>query len=213
MDTLIILTTTVYINPNKYYIFQNNSEERINVYLSSIKQWLNKTNFKILVVDNSGYPFNEFEENDRFQIISFKENELPEASYLLNNNSKGASELFSINYSFNNCKFNFVKNVIKVTGRYFIPNFEEYLKEIEIFGEFDIICQNDLERCEMLGCNKLHFESLFNTSLQLNDQTYCNNLEDLYMERKNLFNKILICKEFEISPTQRGGINKINYFL
>ena len=213
MDTLIILTTTVYINPNKYYIFQIDPNERINVYLSSIKQWLTNTNFKILVVDNSGYPFNKFEENDRFQIISFKENELPEASYLLNNNSKGASELFAINYSFNNCKFKNIKNVIKVTGRYFIPGFEDYLKEIKMFGDFDIICQNEYSRCEMLGCNKIHFNNLFSISLQFNDQTYCNHLEDLYIERKNRFDKVLICKPMKIEPTQHGGINKINYFL
>ena len=97
----IILTTTVYPQ-DKCYLHQTDPEERLQNYLKSIKQWLNSP-FKITVVENSGYTFPEFEENERLQLFSFKENEIPEANYLLDNKSKGASELFAINYSFNHC--------------------------------------------------------------------------------------------------------------
>jgi hypothetical protein len=208
MET-IILTTTVFVQ-DKLYIFQNNPQERINTYLTSINKWLNNTDFNILVVDNSGYTFSEFEENEHFQIISFKENEIPEANYLLQNKSKGASELFAINYAFNNCKFKEKsKYIIKITGRYFIPNLKEYLA----LNNFDVICQNGMNRCELVGCKKIHFNKLFNISLQQNDGSYCNHIEFLYNERINTFDKILICKQLEIEPTQQGGINQICTYL
>jgi len=208
MET-IILTTTVFVQ-DKLYIFQNNPQERINTYLTSINKWLNNTDFNILIVDNSGYTFPEFEENEHFQIISFKENEIPEANYLLQNKSKGASELFAINYAFNNCKFKEKsKYIIKITGRYFIPNLKEYLA----LNNFDVICQNGMNRCELVGCKKIHFNKLFNISLQQNDGSYCNHIEFLYNERINTFDKILICKQLEIEPTQQGGINQICTYL
>lgn len=211
METMIILTTTVFVQ-DKLYIFQNNPEERINTYLTSINKWLNHTEFNILVVDNSGYTFPEFEENERFQIISFKEQDLPEAIFLKENKSKGASELFSVNYSFNNCKFKEKsKYIIKITGRYFVPNFKEYL-DIDL-NSFDIICQNGMNRCELIGCKKNHFDKLFNISLQQNDQSYCNHIEFLYNERMNTFDKILICKQLQIEPTQQGGLNQICTYL
>ena len=212
----LILTTTVYIH-DKLYIYQKNTEERLKLYIKSIKQWLDLTHFYILVVDNSGYTFPELKEincNDRFQIISFKENEIPEANYLLNNKHKGASELFSINYAFTNSKFfNICDYVIKVTGRYFIPQFEKYIYSILEFDNVDALCQNEQTRCEFLGCKKEYFNILFNISLKQNDGMYNNHIEFLYNERLQKFNKVAICKKMYIDPTQQGGINKINYYL
>ena len=142
---VIILTTTVFVQ-NKCYLYQISAEERIACYRKSIEQWLN-TNLKIIVVENSGYPFNEFNEfiSERFEIICFNENTLPEARYLIGNNSKGISELFSINYSIRNSKI--IKNdfIIKITGRYFIHNFEEYIKTL---NTYDALIQNYINRCE-----------------------------------------------------------------
>ena len=75
----IILTSTVNINEKKAYIYQKNKDERINTYLKSILQWLNKTNFNIVLVENSGYNFNELNNEkkiykDRFEVITFKQN-------------------------------------------------------------------------------------------------------------------------------------------
>ena len=65
----------------------------------------------------------------------------------------------------------------------------------------------------MIGCKKEFVNKLFNISLILNDNTYCNHIEDLYTERINAFDKILICKPLQIEPTQQGGINSICYYL
>jgi hypothetical protein len=83
------------------------------------------TNFKIIVVENSGYPFDELKEflSDKFEIISFDESQLSDANYLIGNISKGSSELFAINYSIKNSKIIDSRDfIIKVTGRYYIPN-------------------------------------------------------------------------------------------
>ena len=210
MNILIILTATVFVQ-NKVYIYQTDPQKRLQTYLKSIKQWV-KTGFNILVVENSGYSFPEVQESSKLQIISYSEKDIPECQYLLQNNSKGASELFAINYAFNNCKFKNSDFIIKVTARYFIPYFENYLKTINL-KNFEIICQNDHMNCEFLGCNKYCFKKFFNISLQLKDKMYCNHIEQLYNERINNFDKVLICKKFFIEPTSQGGINNIKYYL
>jgi len=53
-----------------------NPSDRLEFYLKSIKQWLDLTNFKICVIENSGYTFSELSEytnkyNDRFEILRF----------------------------------------------------------------------------------------------------------------------------------------------
>ena len=104
MNIVIILTTTVFIQ-NKVCLFQRDPIERLKTYNKSINQWIkNSKNIKIIVVDNSGYLFNEFKQytSDTFEIITFNENTLPEAQHLIDNNSKGVSEIFSINYAINN---------------------------------------------------------------------------------------------------------------
>jgi len=201
---VIILTTTVFVQ-NKCYLYQTNAEERIACYRKSIEQWLN-TNFKIIVVENSGYPFDEFNEfiGNRFEKICFNEKELPEANYLIGNNSKGASELFSINYCIRNSKI--IKNdfIIKITGRYFVPNFEKYIKTL---NNFDALIQNDTKSCEIIGCNYYQRNVLFNINTDIN------HIEFLYTSRIQKLDKILILPRLQINGTQIGGLNEIRYSL
>ena len=143
---VIILTTTIFVQ-NKCYLFQTNPEERLKTYLKSIKKWIDFTDLKIIVVENSGYPFDELKEfiSDRFEIVFFNEYQLPEAQYLIGNNSKGASELFAINYSIKYSKIITCSDfIIKITGRYFINDFGKYLIDI---NQYDALCQNDCNRC------------------------------------------------------------------
>ena len=53
-----ILLVTI-VNVDCYQAFQTNKQERINTYIKSIKNWLYNTNFNIVVVENSGYYFEE----------------------------------------------------------------------------------------------------------------------------------------------------------
>ena len=86
MSTTILLTATVNVQA-KPIIYQRNKQERLNTYLKAIRQWLTKTNFKIVLVENSGYTFPELQQEkeifkDRFEIIYFQESQVKEAKYL-----------------------------------------------------------------------------------------------------------------------------------
>jgi hypothetical protein len=207
---LIVLTATVYVQ-NKLYIFQKDYQSRIDVYVKSIRQWI-KTGFKIVVIENSGYTFPEIERVANLEIITYNEMQLPECKHLLENTSKGASELFAINYALKKTLFKNFDFVIKVTGRYFIPGFEKYLNDF-LTESFQVICQNEPNRCEFVGCSKHICFNFFDTSLRLNDGTYCHHIEHLYNERINKFDTIFICNKMFIEPTIHGGIEKVNYYL
>ena len=176
MATTIILTTTVNVNFNKCWLFQTKFNDRLNAYLKAILRWLNDTNLNIVLVENSGYKFEELKEElekhkDRFEIISFNEKELDEAKYLENDNSKGASEMFAINYAFYNS--NLAKKstfIIKITGRYFIPEFEDYLKEFNL-DNYNGLTQFCNDRCKIVGSHIKNFNNIIenNTNTVFHD--------------------------------------------
>ena len=210
--TTIILTSTVNINPNIDHLYQKNQEERISTYLKSILQWLTKTNFKIILVENSGYNFDELNNEkelykNRFEVITFKENSIEEASYLKNNISKGNSEIFAINYAFNNSKIiNSSNFIIKITARYYIDELEKYLNQFDL-NNYDCLTQNNRDRCEVIGSHYNNFAFIFNTIFTGDETIYHDYIEHVWKIRSSKYDKILICKEFQIDKTQRGGVN------
>jgi hypothetical protein len=217
-EIVLLLTTTVNVQPHKCYIYQTNKEERIKTYMKAIVQWLEKTNFKIVLVENSGHQFEEIthllkQYCGRFEFIGFCENELKEAQFLANNNSKGASEIFSINYAFNHSlllqKADFI---IKVTGRYFIPEFQDYLSTFDVFN-YDVLTQYDVNSCEIVGCHKKHFNHIFNNDLFDENGQYMGHVEYVYRYKCSLYKNVIRCKPFSIEPTCRGGVNQIHYYL
>jgi len=229
-EILLILTTTVHVNWHKHFIFQSDSQERINTYIKSIKQWLEKTKIRICVVENSGYTFPELDDYkniyaDRFEIITFNEATLPEnLIHLYYNRSKGAGEMYSIIHAFNNTKFREeTKFVIKLTGRYFIDSFEEYLlftnlynrvKNVAIDDDDNMVIglrQNNENRCELMGIHVRLFHILFELRLTNDDNMFHPHVEYVYKNRFKLLNqqKMLVCPTFPIEPTQMGGGNLI----
>jgi KaiC/GvpD/RAD55 family RecA-like ATPase len=215
MTTTIILTTTVTVQ-DKVYLFQTDKQERAQVYIKKIKQWLYESKFRIVVVENTGYTFEELNEEkeifkNRFQVISYVESELEEADFLKGNPYKGASEIFSIDYAYKTswlCKN--ADFIIKITGRFFIPHLEEYLKQFDV-NQYDVLTQNKTHRCEMLGCHKNHFSTIFDTLLINENGEYNGNVEDIYQYRCSIYENKIHCPEFNIEGTQRGGINEVFY--
>jgi hypothetical protein len=61
--TIILLTTTVNVQ-NKRFLREVDPVDRMNSYNKSISQWLTKTNLPIVVVENTGYTFPEWEEKN-----------------------------------------------------------------------------------------------------------------------------------------------------
>ncbi len=222
----IILTSTVNVNLSKMHLFQIDPKDRISTYLKSVKQWLEKTPLRICLVENSGYSFPELDEEkekykDRFDIISYCENDVKGAEYLVKNTSKGSSELLAINIAqkrsavIKKCIF-----FIKITARFFIPDFYNYLVE-NSFDEKVVyngvstsimgIRQHNPDRCELLGCNIRFFPFIFNMYPvdDLNRMHY--HIEAVYKHRFECLSPktIFICKEFNIEPTQRGGNSEV----
>jgi hypothetical protein len=90
---VLILTSTVRIN-TKDCVFQRDPKQRVQTYVKSIEQWLSKTNFTIVLVENSGYPFHELAELmvqhcDRFEYLTFDEKKTTERGLSKTRNQQG----------------------------------------------------------------------------------------------------------------------------
>lgn len=202
--TTIILTSTVNVKDHISYIFQKDNTSRVQSYLSSVLKWLNNTQFNIVLVENSGYNFDELNEEkikfkDRFEVIVFDEDTLNEAEFIRHAPSKGRHEIFAINYAFNNSKLILLSNfIIKITARYYIPEFETYLNNYDL-NNYDCLVQNNRDRCEVIGSHKKYFNNIFNMYIT-NDH-----IEAVWKQRTSIYSNILICDIFQIDKTQRGG--------
>jgi hypothetical protein len=217
--SILLLTTTVYVQ-NKYGLREINPTERIESYTKSLSQWLSKTNLKIVVIENSGYSFPEWREweekyGDRLEIITFRENE--EAKYLEYDRSKGASEIFAIHYAYLHSKW--IQSslfLIKVTGRFFIPDLESFIKDTE-WNDYDGLMQNNKEtfRCQLIGVHLSQFDKIFRPNVINKNGDYDGHVENIYSERMGMFDseRILRCPLFGIEPTMAGGGDEVFYYI
>ena len=161
----MILTTTVNIHDNINFNEQNNNKQRLEIYLNKINKWLTNTNFNIIVVENSNYKFDELpENNERFEKIIFDISNVKDKNeyFLKNNNAKGQYENYSINYAYQHS--NIIKSsdyIIKITGRFFVPNLEKILLEQLNQYNYKFIRQIKHNKCEIVGCHKDKFTELF----------------------------------------------------
>jgi hypothetical protein len=215
----IILTCSVHCHSKikeRNNIVEDDSLERADIYVKSVKKWLYETSLPIIVVENSGYEFPELEfEKDifkqRFEMILFNETTLQEAAYLKDNYSKGTHEVFSIYYAKRQSKIiaqsacNFI---IKVTGRFYIPEFEKYLKNHDL-SKMKALRQNNELSCKIVGSHIDQFSFIFNKRCFYRDEyvKYENDyIEILYKDKiDSLPNEnVLKCPIFEIEATLDG---------
>jgi len=213
MTTTLILTSTVNVNLRKECVFQTDVNSRIETYLKSVLQWLKNTNFNIVLVENSGYNFDELSNEkeiykNRFEVITFMESELEEAAFLKNNDSKGNSEVFAINYVYRNSKLIKSSNfIIKITARFYIDELEEYLSQFDL-DKYDCLTQNNRDRCEMIGSHYKNFSYIFNIYLVDDAYRYDRCIERIWKFRTLKYKNVLVCKSFKIEKTQRGGVDR-----
>jgi hypothetical protein len=196
--------------------------------LKSIKQWLDKTNFKIVLVENSGYKFPELEEyfekyKERFELISFREEDIDNDTfdsvgaqavrlpddYLYT--SKGTSEMFAIYYAYQQSVLTkTAKFIIKVTCRYFVPEFEFFLKTKNI-DEYFALRQNNPDNCEIVGSHINNISDIFMPGhFRNSDGKWHHHIESVYKDRlltRVPEERIIVCDVFQIEPTQQGGCN------
>jgi hypothetical protein len=209
----IILTTTVHVT--SHTAFQVDKDDRINTYIKSILKWLKNTNLNIIVVENSGYTFEELKTEldiykDRFEIITFNEKGAHGyETFQMHLESKGGLEINSIQYAFDNSIIlKQSKFIIKITGRFFIDNFENFLNNYDL-NKYNCLRQYYKNRCEIIGTHINNFNTIFNKNLFVKNGVYDYHVENVYDYRFSLFKNVLICPKFNIEPTQRGGLNEI----
>lgn len=195
---------------------QSDEKERSDTYIKSIKKWLYETSLPIVVVENSGYEFPELEFEkemfkERFEMVLYNETTLPEAAYLKDNYSKGTHEVFSMYYAKHQSKLisqsacNFI---IKVTGRFYIPEFENYLKKQDL-SNIKALRQNNVLNCQIVGTHIDQFSFIFNKRCFYREEyaKYENDyIEILYKDKIDSLPKenVLNCPVFEIEPTIDG---------
>jgi len=193
---------------------QTDPNERLQIYLLSILQWLAKTNLNIVLVENSGYNFDELNDaketyKDRFEVITFNYKEIAEAKYLENTSSKGECELFAINYVFKHSKLIQDSNfIIKVTARYFIQELETYLSQFDL-NEFDCLTQENRNRCEMVGSHRKNFHHIFHKSIYDDNINFIGHVEDIWKYRTSKYQNVLVCKTFKISKPKEEVIRNL----
>lgn len=217
--SIILLTTTVNVQ-NKTWLRQIDPVERIETYTKSLFQWLMNTKLPIVVVENTGYTFEEWnhwkdEYKDRLEIITFRECDLDNADYLRDNDSKGASEIFAIEYAYLHSKrireYTFL---IKITGRFFIPDLESFLTEINL-DHFIALNQQDMDDCQMVGVHLKYFYMVFYPVLLNKNGIYECHVEYIYKERILGISpeKIIRCPSFPIDPVMGGGNDRVFTFI
>ena len=220
MTFTLLLTCTCSVQDNISWLKNRDSRQRRDHYIKNIKKWLTQTNLDIVIVENSNYNFKELEKDksDKLEIITFDYSmiNIDIKKKLKSMNAKGQHEMFSINYALQHSKL-LKKNdyILKLTGRYFIPNLNEILIKYN-FTNFDYIIQNKIDpccnnyyskpnfvklpkRCELLGCKKSLVEGYFKFPL----------LEDhMELEMHNRLNNsnILILPKLKLDKrTQQGA--------
>lgn len=117
---IVLLTTCVKTTPINSI---SNQQYRSNLYKKQIQNWLNNTNYDIVVVESSGSDiFSDFERNKRLHIYK---------TIVTTCGSSSQSEANSILYVIDQIKNeDFYLNcthILKVTGRYYLQNIERIL--------------------------------------------------------------------------------------
>ena len=226
MNIVILLHTTINTRDNISWLKQRNSKERKEMYDTKIRSWLDKTNFKIVVVENSGHKFENFRKpedvnkksgdfseliNDRFEIVSFKYSKEQE-KIMSKIVAKGQHEMLSLEYACKNSSL--IKNcdyLVKINGRYFIPSFEKILTKELKDRKVDFIRQSllwrNMFRSEICGCSKEKINSIFYSPLK-NDE-----FEQEIMDRMKGSNSILKLPKMKLDKKTRMGAGPLMEYL
>jgi hypothetical protein len=129
------------------------TQELLNLYKRSIDLWL-KTDLPIIVVDSSDYEFKEYSDT-RLKVCHFMAKETVSSSI---------SEAESILYAVGCRNTRNYKNILKITGRYYIDGFEDILNRL---GEHDVYIQHihnpviEWQHSEVFGFNKKYADDIF----------------------------------------------------
>lgn len=131
------------------------TKEILEIYKRSIDKWL-ETDLPIIVVDSSDYEFKEYE-GTRLKVCHFMCEETKSSSI---------AEAMSVLYAINNCNHTRkYKNIVKITGRYYIEDFSNILKKVGDNSDLYIQHINNSgikwQNSEIFGFNKKYSDEIF----------------------------------------------------
>jgi hypothetical protein len=181
MNNWIILLTTAVTNFNNTMQY---SDYRKQLYNYQILQWLKRTNYKIVVVESSGYDFPDIID-ERLHKVSFKFNTgLPSSSQY-----EAQSILNALNDIKNTDFYNNCTHILKVTGRYFLDNVEQHLnrqpQDKDLYLQKHRNDSSKWQHCEYFGIRKELFPIFLNSvkdiglmenrlwDFSVNNKSYC----------------------------------------
>ena len=147
---VVLLTTAVQVNVGEPVKEKNTSipEVRISLYNEAFKKWWTHTSMNIVIVENSGFGFEEIRSYaPSVEIDSFKMPYVPKKVSM--------AEAYSIVHAFDNHYLDSYEFVLKVTGKYFLPDIEQYLCSLNAtVPDFDLLIQSKPSHCEVFGFRK-----------------------------------------------------------
>ena len=197
---------TMCVNVKTSYNNKNNSPEiRLSMYKEVIDKWLNNTNLDIKIVESSDYKFEEYASNPRIKIYSF----LSTSEYHCKKCEATPYEAESILLAFENLNLKKYDKIIKVTGKYYLENFEKLINKIP--SDAEIFFQNthryywSQQNSEIFGCKTKYLEEIMeiildNTKYNMNFESSLYKIKDDYEIYR--FPKIKLEK-----PVLRSGDN------
>ncbi len=222
MNTALVLTTCV--NAKKKFMtksfsddaereIENDLKERVNLYKNVIDKYLERTNLTIHIIESSGSnALGEiYKDNNRIKFYTFK---LDKSTffYNINNESTTAYEAYSILNAYENFNLSKYSKILKITGRYFVPNIEDIINSLT--EEADIYVQNTVyhdslsQRCEIIGMKSYLCPGLM-VSIIRKKELMERFLYDLYYEHKENQNPPYIAQRIDLikleEPVKRGG--------
>ena len=164
MRKVLFLTSTV--NPS-IIKFVGTNEQRRQEYINAIQFYLENTNLRILIVDNSGYDFSQdFDVETRLECLAYK-------AESQNCQGKGYGELSLMKFGFE--KSNFLKDadqIIKVTGRHIIKNINRLINTCtqvsSVYADVDVHLTFAMTYF-FIAPKKFYYDYLFPAMDKLND--------------------------------------------
>lgn len=215
--TLLILTSSVYPHNNIYHLYQKDYESRLKTYLSSFGKWILETTFKIIIVDNTNYPYNELTNicRDNLLILHYDYNNIElefEHLFLKDCKEKGMHEMYSIYYALSHIPPSWnIEYFFKLTGRYFIPNFDKFVSNIPC--DKNIFLQYASKKCELYGCTRLFIELLFAMPNDTEKQTILENIICNRTSNQSLRQHIYRFPKLDVVPVIKGSRNEIIFII
>ena len=224
---VILLTCTVHTGANISHLKQRQADQRLALYKASIGRWLTETPYHIVAVDNSGYtePLHDLPaQQARYEQLGFvdgqdlvSEDVGPFAvSQVVSDPSKGNHELAAIRYALRNSVF--IRRaakadtwIIKVTGRFFIPEFHMYLQSLAA-PRYLAVRQSNPKMCQMVGARKHVAAKFLFRPVHKRDVM----IEDYYEARLKeawAHGKVLAMPPLPIPPTRGGGDGRVFTYL